>query len=248
MPLDPTQRVMEKITAGQQGGPPPPADINRNGRPTSIGMGGRLQLECPADIIGIRSLLDRSRRFLKQEISGSRSKLREIEAMSSFVGHCYRVFALASSIAVLQPHPAAAMDAAKHAGIEQLMKDMHALAIMDRLIDALVPQIIANLKRINPNIPQAAWDEFARFGVEEFKKALPELEEPMAVIYDLNFSGAEIKELDAFYRSPLGQKLITVFPKIAQQSFAMGQAWGQRVGKRVEEDIRAAARQKGYSL
>ena len=32
-----------------------PADINRNGRPTSIGIGGRHQPECPADIIGIRS-------------------------------------------------------------------------------------------------------------------------------------------------------------------------------------------------
>jgi hypothetical protein len=32
-----------------------PADFNRNGRPTSIGTGGRHQSECPADIIGIRS-------------------------------------------------------------------------------------------------------------------------------------------------------------------------------------------------
>ena len=35
-----------------------PADINRNGRPTSIGTGGRNQSECPADIIGIRILLE----------------------------------------------------------------------------------------------------------------------------------------------------------------------------------------------
>jgi hypothetical protein len=34
-----------------------PADINRNGRPTSIGTGGRHQSECPADIIGIRTKL-----------------------------------------------------------------------------------------------------------------------------------------------------------------------------------------------
>src|SRR3954470_22339471 len=33
-----------------------PADISRNGRPTSIGTGGRHQSECPADIIGIRRL------------------------------------------------------------------------------------------------------------------------------------------------------------------------------------------------
>ena len=32
-----------------------PADINRNGRPTSIGTGGRHQSECPADIVGIRT-------------------------------------------------------------------------------------------------------------------------------------------------------------------------------------------------
>jgi hypothetical protein len=32
-----------------------PADINRNGRPTSIGTGGRHHSECPAGIIGIRS-------------------------------------------------------------------------------------------------------------------------------------------------------------------------------------------------
>ena len=35
-----------------------PADINRNSRPTSIGMGGRHQSECPADIIGIRTVAE----------------------------------------------------------------------------------------------------------------------------------------------------------------------------------------------
>src|SRR5262249_105935 len=34
---------------------PPPADFNRNPRPTSIGTGGRHQSECPADFIGIRT-------------------------------------------------------------------------------------------------------------------------------------------------------------------------------------------------
>ena len=37
--------------------PATPADINRNGRPTSIGTGGRHQSKCPAGIIGIRNLL-----------------------------------------------------------------------------------------------------------------------------------------------------------------------------------------------
>jgi len=41
------------------GRPATPADINRNGRPTSIGTSGRHQSECPADIIGMRSYVGR---------------------------------------------------------------------------------------------------------------------------------------------------------------------------------------------
>src|SRR6516225_9706740 len=53
-PLDPMQPVMERshLTSGR---PATPADINRNGRPTSIGTSGRHQSECPADIIGMRT-------------------------------------------------------------------------------------------------------------------------------------------------------------------------------------------------
>src|SRR5215469_13197432 len=53
-PLDPMQPVMERShpTSGRSA---TPADINRNGRPTSIGTSGRHQSECPADIIGMRT-------------------------------------------------------------------------------------------------------------------------------------------------------------------------------------------------
>src|SRR5436305_2845360 len=54
--LDPMQPVMEK-SRPSSGRSATPADINRNGRPTSIGTGGRHQSECPADIIGVRSAL-----------------------------------------------------------------------------------------------------------------------------------------------------------------------------------------------
>src|SRR6516225_1486415 len=55
-PLDPMQPVMERShpTSGRS---TTPADINRNGRPTSIGTSGRHQSECPADIIGMRRVL-----------------------------------------------------------------------------------------------------------------------------------------------------------------------------------------------
>ena len=51
--LDPVQPPMER-SHPSSGRSATPADINRNGRPTSIGTGGRHQSECPADISGIR--------------------------------------------------------------------------------------------------------------------------------------------------------------------------------------------------
>ena len=53
-PLDRAQPLMER-SHPSSGRSATPADISRNGRPTSIGTGGRHQSECPADIIGIRS-------------------------------------------------------------------------------------------------------------------------------------------------------------------------------------------------
>ena len=50
------------------------------------------------------------------------------------------------------------------------------------------------------------------------------------------------------YSSPVGQKMTTQMPELLQQTVVMSQAWGERVGSRVEERIRAVAKQKGYNL
>ena len=57
-PLDQTHPLMHR-SHPSSGRPATPADINWSGRPTSIGMGGRLQSECPADITGIRNVSHR---------------------------------------------------------------------------------------------------------------------------------------------------------------------------------------------
>jgi hypothetical protein len=48
-PLDPRQPLVER-SIPSSGRSANPADINRNGRPTSIGTGGRHQSGCPAGI------------------------------------------------------------------------------------------------------------------------------------------------------------------------------------------------------
>ena len=80
------------------------------------------------------------------------------------------------------------------------------------------------------------------------KRSLPDLEEPIIAIYDANFSDDEIKQLVAFYQSPVGRKIVIQQPQLTQQSLTLGQSWGEQAAARAVERIRAAARQKGYEL
>jgi uncharacterized protein len=129
-----------------------------------------------------------------------------------------------------------------------LLKDTGMLANMSRMIDLLIPQIMGSLKKENPKIPDAVWDEFTGMCAEEMKRSLPELEEPVIAIYDANFSADEIKQLVVFYQSPVGRNIVIQLPQLMQQSVAMGQSWGQQAGAHAIERIRAAAKQKGYDL
>ena len=71
------------------GGSATPADIVRNGRPTSIGTGGRHQSECPADIIGIRRRVPNG----SQAPEGIRRPFQTDRAMALRLAESYEVLA-----------------------------------------------------------------------------------------------------------------------------------------------------------
>lgn len=50
-------------------------------------------------------------------------------------------------------------------------------------------------------------------------------------IYDKYLTDEDIKGLIQLYQTPTGQKLITVLPKVAAESQAAGERWGQEIGR-----------------
>ena len=54
----------------------------------------------------------------------------------------------------------------------------------------------------------------------------------MAKLYATTFTTDELKKLNAFYKTPLGQKTIKVMPKLAQQSAIL---WQKRVASHMDE-------------
>ena len=61
----------------------------------------------------------------------------------------------------------------------------------------------------------------------------------IAAVYAANFSLDELRELDAFYRRPAGQKFLEKWPAITQQSVQIGEDGSRKAA----EDLRASLTQ-----
>jgi hypothetical protein len=121
-----------------------------------------------------------------------------------------------------------------------------ALKIGEQMGNAISQQIISAVKQQNPGFPAGASDvisEVVRENVTDFVNS-PEAIEGLIAIYAKYYTHDDILALTGFYRTPLGSKMITIGPQIAQESSLFGQSlFLQRVPqmqKDIIERLRAA--------
>ncbi|MGK5092721.1 DUF2059 domain-containing protein [Deltaproteobacteria bacterium TL4] len=111
------------------------------------------------------------------------------------------------------------MPPSKQADIELLMKITGATRLGNQVVD----QVLSQLEEMLPKVPKTFWKE-ARL------EAAPEkLISLIVPVYDKHLTHEEIKGLIQFYTSPLGQKFVSVVPKISDESIAMSQEWGGKL-------------------
>ena len=72
--------------------------------------------------------------------------------------------------------------------------------------------------------------------------------EGMAQIYARVFTEQELKDLTAFYKTPLGQKLLTAEPRAFQGSAAFMKDWASEFGSVVNEQFRAEMHKRGKDI
>jgi hypothetical protein len=72
--------------------------------------------------------------------------------------------------------------------------------------------------------------------------------EGVAALYAGTFSADELRQIEAFYRTPAGQKLFDKAPVIAQQSDELIQAISRKAADELKLRLTDALRQKGHKL
>jgi hypothetical protein len=95
---------------------------------------------------------------------------------------------------------------------------------------------LAPIRPYFPTVPAETWEEVGQaFDVDQ----IVELSIP---IYMRNFDEKELEQLVAFYKSPLGEKVIERMPLVMQESMVVVENWRQQKLVQVVEQLRS----KGY--
>ena len=141
-----------------------------------------------------------------------------------------------------KPASAAAMASAK-----EFLALKNAGAMYADAVPSLVTQTKNTLMQSNLNY-QKDLNEVAVIVAKNLAGREKEIGEGMAQLYAAEFTEQELKDLVTFYKSPLGQKLITAEPRAIQGSMGFMQKWAQSFSEVINGQFRAEMKKRGKDI
>jgi uncharacterized protein len=91
-------------------------------------------------------------------------------------------------------------------------------------------------------------DEVAVIVQKQYDPRLSELVDAAARIYAGHFTEQELKDLLAFYQSPLGKKAIAEEPKALDESMNYAGTWADNLSLQVIDSMRAEMKKRGHEM
>jgi len=153
----------------------------------------------------------------------------------------------AQSPAPKQPAPAKQASPASIAAAKEILTMKHASAMYANAVPNVVAQTKDVLLRANLNY-QKDLNEVAVIVAQKLAGREKEIADGMASAYANEFTEQELKDLVTFYKSPLGQKLLTAEPKAIELSMNYMNQWGQNFAGVVNGEFRAEMRKRGKEI
>jgi hypothetical protein len=134
-------------------------------------------------------------------------------------------------------------DPAKLALATDILTASHVAGNMSRIVDVMTPQVVEAMKKDRPGLSDDTLALFSQMFKAELNSETPDMLKLEAEIYADHFTLEELKELQAFYASDLGRKMVDQLPGILADVAPVAFAWGQHAGQvamaRVVEKMKA---------
>ncbi len=160
---------------------------------------------------------------------------------------CLRAWLVAAALGVLCPGLASGqtIDPAFQRDIERMLELTGAQRLGEQLAGAFVLQAGQNMRQANPTMPPRAIEILSEVVRGLFAKEFGTLRPRLVVAYAKVFTHEEVKQLTAFYESPIGRRLAEVSPALAQAGMEAGQGWAQELAPRLEAELRQRLKAEG---
>jgi len=141
-----------------------------------------------------------------------------------------------------QPQPTAAQVALA----TQLLELKGSLGAFDRAIEGVIITHRNTLLQINPNLSRDI-DAVVQAMRSDTAARRKEIQTEVAAGYASAFNEQELREMLAFYRTPLGKKIIETEPKAGEASMKRAEAWVEKYAEATMAKMRAEMRKRGHN-
>jgi uncharacterized protein len=150
--------------------------------------------------------------------------------------------ALSTGIAGAQQPSAAAIATAK-----ELVTVKGAKAMYDPLVAGIVEKAKGMFLQANPMLGKDLNEVAAKLRADLAPRGAEVLIET-ARLYAMRFTEQELKDALAFYKSPLGRKMLAEEPVIADQSMRSAASWADKLSEEVISKMRSEMRKRGHEI
>ncbi len=139
-----------------------------------------------------------------------------------------------------------AVDPAAVRAARQLMTITGAERSFESILAVMRAQITLVVVQQNPGKEKQV-REILKPIMEDAARRKEEVVSQAARLYAKQFTVAEMNEISAFYKTPIGRKLVARLPVIMQESIRIGQEWGQKLGADIINRFKEEARKRGLN-
>jgi uncharacterized protein len=119
--------------------------------------------------------------------------------------------------------------------------------IISQYAEMLTTIMTSQIKQISPNAP----DAMIKIGTDEAMKIMNEnisiLLDKKIMLYAKYYTQQDVKDLIAFYKTPVGQKMIKIMPALSKEATDISLAWAQELMPELNKRIIARFQKEGYT-
>jgi len=137
---------------------------------------------------------------------------------------------------------------AKQAEIDTLMQVTGVINLAQQMSAFFAEQAVNTIKATRPDIPDRALVIAREVVTEVVAQNVGGLKPLLAEVYDRHLTLEDLRGLTAFYRSPLGQKTISVMPVVMQECGLAGRQWGEALGPQIDQLMRERLKKEKIDL